>query len=49
LNELPYLKGLRQSAPVASSISRRILCLPLYHDLDTTQQQIIINLVNKHV
>lgn len=48
LNELPYLKGLRQSVPVASSISRRILCLPLYHDLDTTQQQIIINLVNKH-
>jgi len=33
LNELPFLGGSSQSVPVASGISRRILCLPIYPDL----------------
>ncbi len=32
LNQLPYL-GNRAQCPVAESISSRVLCLPLYHDL----------------
>jgi dTDP-4-amino-4,6-dideoxygalactose transaminase len=31
LNNLPYLTG--QSCPVSESISSRVLCLPLFHDL----------------
>ena len=48
LNELPYLKGLRQEVPVAESISRRILCLPLYHDLEMSVQDHIIEIVKKY-
>ncbi len=31
LNTVPYSKG--QPAPISESISRRVLCLPLYHEL----------------
>lgn len=33
LNTLPYLKE-RQSCPIAEDIASRIMCLPLYEDLD---------------
>lgn len=39
LNSLPY--AIKQKMPVSESISSRILCLPLYHDL-TTEEQVMI-------
>ncbi len=37
LNQLPYLKPeLKSSCPVAEEISRTVLCLPLYIDLEET-------------
>jgi dTDP-4-amino-4,6-dideoxygalactose transaminase len=47
LNELPYLKD-KQSVPIAESIARRILCLPLFHDLDPGIQDKIIETVNMY-
>jgi dTDP-4-amino-4,6-dideoxygalactose transaminase len=47
LNELPYLKD-KQSVPIAESIARRILCLPLFHDLDPGIQDRIIETVNMY-
>lgn len=35
LNTLPYLKDDHQSCPVAEDIATRIMCLPLYSELDT--------------
>ncbi|MFY0593573.1 DegT/DnrJ/EryC1/StrS family aminotransferase [Roseivirga sp.] len=43
LNTLSYVK--EQSTPVASDISSRILCLPLYHDLEYTQQKMICKIL----
>jgi dTDP-4-amino-4,6-dideoxygalactose transaminase len=34
LNTLPYLQGERQSCPTAESIAPRVLCLPLYAELE---------------
>ncbi|MDX2346879.1 MAG: DegT/DnrJ/EryC1/StrS family aminotransferase [Legionella sp.] len=39
LTELSYIQG--QSAPIAEKISRRILCLPLYHTLSYEDVNII--------
>jgi dTDP-4-amino-4,6-dideoxygalactose transaminase len=47
LNELPYLKD-KQAVPIAESIARRILCLPLYPDLDSDIQDKIIQTVNMY-
>lgn len=35
LNKVDYVSG--QSCPVAEDIATRILCLPLYYELDTSQ------------
>jgi dTDP-4-amino-4,6-dideoxygalactose transaminase len=43
LNTLPYINY--QSCPIAESISSRILCLPLYYDLETEDQDRIINVI----
>lgn len=48
LNELPYVER-RSDTPVCASISRRVLCLPLFHDLepgtqDLTMETILANL-----
>ncbi|SHH38462.1 DegT/DnrJ/EryC1/StrS family aminotransferase [Winogradskyella jejuensis] len=45
LDELPYVSG--YNCKVSRSIANRVLCLPLYHDLDKSQQEKIIELV-KH-
>jgi dTDP-4-amino-4,6-dideoxygalactose transaminase len=37
LNLLPFLTGERNPCPVSEDISKRVLCLPLYHDLQETQ------------
>lgn len=44
LNTIPYVKG--KSMPISESISSRILCLPLYHDLSIKDTNNIVNLIN---
>lgn len=43
LNRLPYVRS--QETPVAEDISRRILCLPLYHELSFLEQEIIARIL----
>jgi len=45
LNSLPYLD--HQSCPVAESISTRVICLPLYHDLLEEEQDLIVEIILK--
>lgn len=40
LNELPFIK--KQPCPVSEDISRRVLCLPLYHGLEDKHIETII-------
>jgi len=42
LNKLNYLSY--QPCPVSEGIAKRVLCLPLYHDLKNTDQDIIIEI-----
>ncbi len=44
LNTLPYIE--KKKCPVSESISSRVLCLPLYHDLDETAVLTICKIVN---
>ena len=46
LNLLDYVNG---SCPVSEDISSRIMCLPLYHDLSSLDQQRIIVLINEYL
>lgn len=43
LNKLKYVE--KENAPIAESISKRILCLPMYHTLDAFEQEYIANQV----
>lgn len=43
LNQLPYLNT--QSTPVSEDFSRRVLCLPLFHDLSEETQHMIARLL----
>ncbi|MBT6515003.1 MAG: DegT/DnrJ/EryC1/StrS family aminotransferase [Flavobacteriales bacterium] len=43
LNELPFLP--KASCPNSESISKRVLCLPLYNDLTTQDQNLIIDII----
>jgi dTDP-4-amino-4,6-dideoxygalactose transaminase len=43
LNRLPYVTY--QDTPVADDVSRRILCLPLYHELSFLEQEIIARIL----
>lgn len=45
LSDLPYVQDYK--TPIADSISGRILCLPLYHDLAKKDQERIIELINE--
>ncbi|MBZ0098632.1 MAG: DegT/DnrJ/EryC1/StrS family aminotransferase, partial [Taibaiella sp.] len=45
LNSLPYVD--KQEMPVCESVSKRILCLPLYHDLTEEDQSMIIRLLKR--
>jgi len=47
LNTLNYVE--RKSMPIAESISRRILCLPLYVGLQQTDLETIVALINTNV
>lgn len=44
LNTLSYTKG--QSMPISESIARRILCLPLYADIQTSDLKRIVTQIN---
>jgi dTDP-4-amino-4,6-dideoxygalactose transaminase len=44
LNELPYVE--RKSMPISDSISRRILCLPLYLELSQIELSTVIKILN---
>lgn len=46
LNTLTYLEG---SAEVSESISSRILCLPLYHELKREEQQKVISVIKENI
>jgi dTDP-4-amino-4,6-dideoxygalactose transaminase len=41
------LKGSDDACPVSNAIADRVLCLPLYHDLNTIDQDLVINFINK--
>ncbi|MDX8411656.1 MAG: DegT/DnrJ/EryC1/StrS family aminotransferase [Mariprofundaceae bacterium] len=45
LNELPFLGGGHQAAPVASDVSRRILCLPIYPGLSVDDCGMIVDVI----
>ena len=44
LNTLPYV--INSEMPVSESISKRILCLPLFFDLSKSSQNVIIKILN---
>ncbi len=46
LNTIDYLKG--QQMPVAENIASRILCLPLYHDLELENVELISKIINQN-
>lgn len=48
LNTLPYLQQ-KQFCPISESISPRILCLPLYHDLSYVEQDMVVRLLLRGV
>ena len=49
LNTLPYLPSRGQSCPVAESVARRVLCLPLYAELDESAVGKIAAMINSVV
>ena len=44
LNNLPYIYP-KQKCPVSESVSKRVLCLPLYYDLSVKDVKRIIRIV----
>jgi dTDP-4-amino-4,6-dideoxygalactose transaminase len=46
LNNLPYIQG-GSKVPISDDISKRILCLPLFHDLDMHKQLVIIDIIER--
>jgi dTDP-4-amino-4,6-dideoxygalactose transaminase len=46
LNRLPYLDT-QQEQPIAEDCAKRILCLPLHHDVDRATQDKIIDTIKK--
>jgi dTDP-4-amino-4,6-dideoxygalactose transaminase len=49
LNTLPYLPLPKQSCPVAESVARRVLCLPLYAELEEKTVERIAAIINSIV
>jgi len=44
LNKLLYIKN-KQKMPIAENISKRILCLPMYHELKENEQEKIVKIL----
>lgn len=47
LSNLPYIKN--QPMPISEEIARRILCLPLYHDLPLEKVEFITDLITRSI
>ena len=47
LSELPYVHG--QSTPISEQISRRVLCLPMYHTLSNEEVDMICNYLKREL
>lgn len=47
LSELPYVHG--QSTPISEQISRRVLCLPMYHTLSNEEIDMICRLLKREL
>lgn len=47
LNNLPYIDLV--SMPVSNNVSKRVLCLPLYYDLEYNIQNVIIELIKPYL
>lgn len=47
LSRLPYVIG--QNTPVAEDISKRVLCLPLYHDLSVEEIDMICRVIKRAI
>lgn len=43
LSSLPYVQP--QPTPISDAIAKRVLCLPLYHDLSREEQQMIVRVL----
>ena len=48
LHKLPYIKNIVE-LPIAESVSKRVLCLPLYYNIDLKVVAKICGLINKHL
>jgi dTDP-4-amino-4,6-dideoxygalactose transaminase len=48
LHKLPYIKNIVE-LPIAESVSKRVLCLPLYYNIDLKVVVKICGLINKHL
>ena len=47
LNKLPYVET--QETPISESISKRILCLPLYFELELSHLERIVNIIKREI
>ncbi|MFL0352404.1 DegT/DnrJ/EryC1/StrS family aminotransferase [Xanthomarina sp. GH4-25] len=47
LNTLPYIESV--SCPVSESVAERVMCLPLYPDLEKASQEQIISIILEHI
>lgn len=45
LNTLPFTRSYKGDTPIAESISRRILCLPIFHDMTTAEQDQVMQVI----
>lgn len=45
LTQLPYVQG--QSAPIAESVSRRIICVPMYHTLSNAEVDMVCRVIHR--
>src|SRR5690606_2106486 len=48
LNKLKFLEK-PEACPISESISSKIICLPLYHDLKIHEQDLIVSILKKHL
>jgi len=48
LNTLPYILDF-YPCPIAESTAKRVICLPLYHQLDQNEQSMIIDVINNEL
>jgi dTDP-4-amino-4,6-dideoxygalactose transaminase len=49
LNKLPYLADNCDRVLVSESIASRVICLPLYHTLKSSEQDLVIDIINSVV